>query len=202
MSDNNKTQMNSLDRIWHVCRSPLLSKDAKLAYVMLAAPQIDGANTCYVDPAEDVKDGLQELGRIGLIRLEIDGYEFGARIIQDSPAFLPVGTLERIERNNHVDRSVSVESEMEKQRMIQQHMKEVLQRQAIETRPPLLEITTSIIKNEDNSVTYGIESAIPLRQVQIRRNLHPNEVEWSFQKNETPTSGQEQNHPPDPPLTE
>ena len=50
---------------------------------------------CYCDPTEDVKNGLHELARAGLIRLEIDAYEFRSRIIQDSPAFLPVGTLDR-----------------------------------------------------------------------------------------------------------
>ena len=94
MSENNN-QTNVLSRIWQVCRSPMLSKDAKLAYVMLAAPEMDGANTCYCDPPEDVKNGLHELARVGLIRLEIDGYEFRSRIIPDSPAFLPVGTLDR-----------------------------------------------------------------------------------------------------------
>ena len=93
MKENNN-QTNTLSRIWQVCRSPMLSKDAKLAYVMLAVPQMDGANTCYCDPPEDAKDGLHELARAGLIRLEIDGFEFRARIIQDYPAFLPVGTLD------------------------------------------------------------------------------------------------------------
>ena len=65
----------------------MLSKDAKLAYVMLAAPEMDGAITCYCDPAEDVKDGLHELARVGLISLRINGYEFGAQIIPDCQAF-------------------------------------------------------------------------------------------------------------------
>ena len=84
MSDNKTQTPDTLTRIWQVCRSPYLSKDAKLAYVMLAAPEVN-ANTCYCDPPESVKDGLFELARVGLIRLEIDGYEYRARIIRDLP---------------------------------------------------------------------------------------------------------------------
>ena len=86
MNENNN-QTNTLSRIWQGFRSPILSKDAKLAYVMLATPEMNGANTCYCDPPEDVKNGLHELARIGLIRLEIDGFEFRARIIQNPLAF-------------------------------------------------------------------------------------------------------------------
>lgn len=86
MSDNKTQTPDTLTRIWLVCRSPYLSKDAKLAYVMLAAPEVN-AITCYCDPPEDVKDGLHELARKGLISLKIDGYTFGAQIIHQPLLF-------------------------------------------------------------------------------------------------------------------
>jgi hypothetical protein len=79
--EQKKTTSDALTRIYQVCRSPYFSKDAKLAYVMLAAPEADGAITCYCDPPEDVKNGLHELARKGLISLRINNHEFGAQII-------------------------------------------------------------------------------------------------------------------------
>ena len=75
------SSLEMLTRIFTICKSRELSKDAKLAYVMLAAPNPTGdVNICYCDPPDDVKDGLYELARKGLIRLEIDGYEFRSRL--------------------------------------------------------------------------------------------------------------------------
>ena len=84
MSENTQTTLDSLTQIWQVCRSNALSKDAKLAFVRLVAPSptITDAIQCYADPPEDVKDGLCELARKGLIRLEIDGHVFKAQIDQ------------------------------------------------------------------------------------------------------------------------
>ena len=95
MGNAETKEPDTLMRIWQVCRSSLLSKDAKLTYVMLAATKITSAFHCIVDPPEDCQNSLYELARNGLIRLEIDGYTFKSQIIVDSPAFLPVGTLDR-----------------------------------------------------------------------------------------------------------
>ena len=100
MSDNKTQTPDTLTRIWQVCRSPYLSKDAKLAYVMLATPETCNANTCCCDPPEDVKDGLCELARVGLIRLEIIEHEYRARIIPDCPVFAFGKTLEGLRVNN------------------------------------------------------------------------------------------------------
>jgi len=80
----------TLLRIQTVCRSTFLSKDAKLAYVRLAALNALDVKHCYCDPPEDVVNGLYELARAGLIALEIDGNEYCSRLKQYSPAFLPV----------------------------------------------------------------------------------------------------------------
>ena len=93
MSDDNKTIQDdvweTLLRIQTVCRSTFLSKDAKLAYVMLAAPNALDVNHCYCNPPEETINGLYELAHAGLIALEIDGHTFCSRLKQYSPAFLP-----------------------------------------------------------------------------------------------------------------
>jgi len=96
MSDENRTIQDeaweTLLRIHSVCRSTFLSKDAKLAYVMLAAPNALDVKHCYCDPPADTINGLYELAHAGLIALEIDGHEYRSRLKQYSPAFLPVRT--------------------------------------------------------------------------------------------------------------
>ena len=92
MNEPKKTEMDTLTQIWQVCRSHALSKDAKLAFVMLVAPSptITNVINSYADPPEDVKDGLCELARKGLIRLEIDGYIFKAQVDQIPPTLFRV----------------------------------------------------------------------------------------------------------------
>ena len=92
MNDNETLENDSLEtlqRIRTVCKSMFLSKDAKLAYVMLSVNNAMDVKQCYCDPPEDTINGLYELAHAGLIALEIDGNMFSSRLKQYSPAFLP-----------------------------------------------------------------------------------------------------------------
>ena len=91
--EQNETHASeTLERIHTVCRSTFLSKEAKLAFVMLAVPDALDVKHCYVDPPTDTINGLYELAHAGLIALEIDGHEYRSRLKQYSPAFLPART--------------------------------------------------------------------------------------------------------------
>ena len=94
MSEHDKDLADDLSttlmRIRTVCKSMFLSKDAKLAYVMLSVNNTLDVKQCYCDPPEDTINGLCELAHAGLISLEIDGNVFSSRLKQYCPAFLPV----------------------------------------------------------------------------------------------------------------
>ena len=93
MSSKNKpAEPDSLMQIWQICQSPVLSKDAKLAFVMLVAPSktITDVIHCYCDPPEETMNGLYELARKGLIRLEVNGNTFSSQVIRTLPPLLHV----------------------------------------------------------------------------------------------------------------
>ena len=93
MSEAKQTEPDTLMQIWQICQSPMLSKDAKLAFVMLVAPDttITDAIRCYCDPPEDTMNGLYELARKGFIRLEVNGNTFSSQVIRALPPLIRVG---------------------------------------------------------------------------------------------------------------